>query len=298
MGALIECVANFSEGRRGDVIESIVRAIAATPGASLLGYESDVDHHRAVVTFVGAPDPVAEAAFAGIARAAELIDLERHSGQHPRIGAADVVPFVPLRGTDMGACVQLARRLGARVGEELRLPVFLYERAALQEANRNLADIRRGGYEGLKRSILTGAPPQPDFGPRALGRAGGCVIGARELLIAFNVFLATDDVTVARRIARRIRASSGGLPHVKALGVLARGQAQVSMNLTNYRVTSIARVVMAIEDEARRRGVDIASSQIIGLIPADALSKAEAVRLRVENYAPARILETQLRRIE
>ncbi len=298
MSALIECVANFSEGRRGAIIERIVGAIAGVTGATVLAYESDADHNRAVVTFVGAPQAVADAAFAGIARAAELIDLDQHHGQHPRIGAADVVPFIPLRGADMEECVRLARRLGARVGAELRLPVFLYEHAAQQETNRNLADIRRGGYESLKRRIATGAPPQPDFGPRALGPAGGCVIGARDLLIAFNVFLATDDVAIAKGIARSVRASSGGLPHVKALGLRVRGQAQVSMNLSNYRVTSIARVVSAIEQEARRFGVHIDSSQIIGLIPGDALSAAEAEQLRVENYAPARILEWQLARIE
>ena len=297
MSALIECVANFSEGRRRAVIETIVGAISDTPGVTVLGYERDADHNRAVVTFVGAPEAVAEAAFAGISRAAELIDLDQHSGQHPRIGAADVVPFVPLHGADMGDCVRLARSLGSRVGEELGLPVFLYERAALQETNRNLAAIRRGGYESLKRRITTGAPPQPDFGPRKLGRAGGCVIGARDLLIAYNVFLSTKDVTVAKHIARRIRASSGGLPHVKALGFLARGQAQVSMNLTNYRVTSIPQVVAEIEREARAFDTDIASSQIIGLIPQDALAAAEAERLRVENYGPARILEWQLARI-
>lgn len=298
MGALIECVANFSEGRRGAVVESIVSAIARTPGTTVLGYESDVDHNRAVVTFAGAPEPVAEAAFAGIARAADLIDMEQHRGQHPRIGAADVTPFVPLRGVNMDDCVRLARKLGARVGDELQLPVFLYERAALQASNRNLADIRRGGYESLKRSIVAGDSPQPDFGPRRLGKAGGCVIGARRILIAFNVFLTTDDVSVARRIARRIRASSGGLPHVKALGLLVRGQAQLSMNLTNYRTTSIARVVSAIEREARPLGVDIASSQIIGLIPGDALTEAESRRFRVENYGPERILEAQLAQLD
>ena len=298
MSALIECVANFSEGRRRTVVERIVESIAAVQGASVLAYESDVDHNRAVVTFAGGPQPVADAAFAAIARAAELIDLGQHQGQHPRIGAADVLPFVPLRGANMDDCVRLARRLGARVGAELRLPVMLYEQAALQETNRNLADIRRGGYETLKRTIASGAPPQPDFGPRALGPAGGCVIGARELLIAFNVFLSTDDVAVAKGIARSIRASSGGLPHVKALGLSVRGQAQVSMNLSNYRVTSIPRVASAIEQEARRLGVHIDSSQIIGLIPADALSAAEAEQLRVENYCPARILDWQLATIE
>ena len=243
MSALIECVANFSEGRRNAVIESIVAAIAGVPGATVLDYEGDIDHNRAVVTFVGPPTAVAEAAFAGISRAADLIDMDQHLGQHPRIGAADVVPFVPLRGAIMGDCVRLARALAARVGDELRLPVFLYERAALQEANRNLADIRRYGYEGLMRKLAAGEPPLPDYGPRRPGKAGGCVIGARDLLIAFNVFLTSGDVAIARHIARGIRASSGGLPHVKALGLRVRGQAQVSMNLTDYRVTSIARVV-------------------------------------------------------
>ena len=298
MSALIECVANFSEGRRSAVIESIVGAIASTPGATVLGYESDIDHNRAVVTFVGAPAAVAEAAFAGTSRAADLIDMDAHRGQHPRIGAADVVPFVPLRGASMDDCIRLARALAARVGDELRLPVFLYERAALQDANLNLADIRRGGYEGLKRKLAAGEPPVPDFGPRALGNAGGCVIGARDLLIAFNVFLSSDDVAVARQIARRIRSSSGGLPHVKALGLRVRGQAQVSMNLTKYRVTSIARVVKAIEREARTFGIEIASSQIIGLVPTDALTAAEAARLRVENYSPARTLEWHLDKIK
>jgi len=197
----------------------------------------------------------------------------------------------------MDDCVRLARALAARVGDELRLPVFLYERAALQEANRNLADIRRGGYEGLKRKLAVGEPPLPDYGPRRPGKAGGCVIGARDLLIAFNVFLTSDDVAIARHIARRIRASSGGMPHVKALGLRVRGQAQVSMNLTDYRVTSIAQVVEAIEREARTFGIDIASSQIIGLIPAEALTAAEAAQLRVENYSAERILEWHLEKI-
>ena len=294
MSALIECVANFSEGRRSAVIESIVAAIAGAPGATVLAYESDSDHNRAVVTFVGAPAAVAAAAFAGISHAADVIDMAQHRGQHPRIGAADVVPFVPLRGASMDDCVRLARALAARVGAESRLPVFLYEQAALQEANRNLADIRRGGYERLRRNLASGEPPLPDYGPRRLGKAGGCVIGARDILIAFNVFLSTGEVAVARHIARHIRASSGGLPHVKALGLRVRGQAQVSMNLTDYRATSIVRVVAAIEQEARSLGAEIASSQIIGLIPADALTAAEAERISVENYSPARILEWHL----
>ena len=298
MSALIECVANFSEGRRPDVIDSIVRAIADTDGAVVLGYESDADHNRAVVTFVGTPDQVADAAFAGIRRATELIDMERHRGQHPRIGAADVVPFIPLRNASMGDCAQLARWLGARVGKSLQLPVFLYEHAALQEYNRSLADIRRGGYERLTQTIAAGEPPQPDFGPREMGKAGGCVVGARELLIAFNVFLTTADLAIARKIARAIRESSGGLPHVKALGFRIRGKAQVSMNLTNYRQTSMHHVFEAIQDEAREYGANIASSEIIGFIPQDALQEGDVAELKIVNFSPDRVLEERLADLE
>ena len=237
---------------------------------------------------------IGAAAFAGIQRAAKLIDLEQHCGQHPRIGAADVIPFVPLRGASMDDCVALARELGERVGDTLGLPVFLYERAAMQAANRNLADIRRGGYERLKFSLPRGEPPLPDFGPPRVGAAGGCVIGARDLLIAYNVFLDTANVTVARQIARAVRTSSGGLPHVKALGFLVRGRAQVSMNLTDYRVTSIARVTEAIRAEAQQLGVSIASAEIIGLIPQDALTEADALALQIENFDRSKVLEYQL----
>ncbi len=298
MSALIECVANFSEGRRPDVIESIVHAINHTDGAVILGYERDADHNRAVVTFVGAPEPVADAAFAGIRRASQLIDMEGHHGQHPRIGAADVIPFIPLRHASMEDCTEFARRLGARVGNLLQLPVFLYERAALQDNNRNLADIRRGGYERLTQTIAAGEPPQPDFGPREMGKAGGCIIGARELLIAFNVFLTTADVAVARKIARTIRESSGGLPHVKALGFRVRGKAQVSMNLTNYRQTSMRRVFEAIQDESLQYGAKIVSSEIVGFIPRDALSDGDVAELKIVNFSPARVLEERLADLE
>lgn len=297
MTALVECVANFSEGRRPASVRQIVAAIRDVPGVIVLGAESDADHNRSVVTFVGAPDAATEGAFAGVRQAVELIDMERHRGQHPRVGAADVVPFIPLRGASMADCVEQARRLGARVGRELGLPVFLYEKAALQRTSANLADIRRGGYERLKQSIVMGEAPQPDFGPRQLGSAGACIIGARGPLIAFNVYLTTADVAVARRIARAIRASSGGLPHVMALGVRVKGAAQVSMNLTNYKVTSIQLAVAAIRREAKRWDVDIASSEIVGLIPRDALSESEAVAFKVGNYSLERVLEYRLRQL-
>ena len=294
MGALVECVANFSEGRQQTVIDSIVGTIDSANGVIVLGAESDPDHNRAVVTFVGPPDRVSDAAYAGIQRAGELIDLERHRGQHPRIGAADVIPFVPLREVGMAETVALARKLGKRVGETLNLPVFLYEQAALQEGNRNLADIRRGGYERLKGRIAVGEPPIPDFGPGRLSSAGGCVIGARNLLIAFNVFLDSPDVAIARAIARAIRQSSGGLPHVKALGLFVKGRAQVSMNLTNYKMTSMRCVVEAIRIEARRLGVKMAASEIIGLLPQDALSEVDVAYLQIENFDQSRVLEHQL----
>lgn len=294
MEKLVECVANFSEGRRAHVVDEIVSAIAAQAGISVLGAESDIDHNRSVVTFVGAPQAISAAAFAGIQVAAELIDMTRHRGQHPRIGAADVIPFVPLRNVTMADCADLARSLGARVGHELQLPVFLYADAALQESNRNLVAIRRGGYERLRETIETGRAPQPDFGPRRLGSAGGCAIGARDILIAFNVYLTTSDLSVARKIARAIRASSGGLPHVQALGFFVNGKAQVSMNLTNYRVTSLRDVVEKIRAEADRFNFEIESSEIIGLIPQAALAHASVSELQIANFSPERLLETHL----
>ncbi len=297
MSALVECVANFSEGRRPAVIDRIVGAIDSASGVALLGAESDADHNRAVVTFVGAPDRISDAAFAGIQIASELIYMDRHHGQHPRIGAADVIPFVPLRDVSMADCVNIAHGLAERVGETLHLPVFLYERAALQEANRNLADIRRGGYERLKVALERGAPPIPDFGPRQMGSAGGCVIGARNLLIAYNVFLDTADVTIAREIARAIRQSSGGLPQVKALGLLVGGRAQVSMNLTDYRVTSMRCAVAAIRAEARQLGAAVASSEIIGLLPQDALTETDVVELQIANFDQSRVLEYQIAKL-
>ena len=246
------------------------------------------------MTFIGAPTAVAEAAFAGIRAAADHIDMSLHRGQHPRIGAADVIPFVPLRNVTMAECVESARSLGARVGEELHLPVFLYGEAALQETNRDLSAIRRGGYERLKGSIETGRLPQPDFGPNKMAGAGGCIIGARHILIAFNVFLTTADVSIAKAIARAIRESSGGLPQVKALGLFVKGKAQVSMNLMDYRVTSMGNVVERIRQEAEGYGVRIDCSEIIGLIPKVALAGASVSQLQITNFGPERVLEYHL----
>ena len=295
---IVECVANFSEGRRAEIDAEIVDAIAGSAGVDVIGSESDTDHNRSVVTFVGAPRAVADAAFAGIEIAAAKIDMNQHRGQHPRIGAADVIPFVPLRNVNMAECVELARSLGARVGEALRLPVFLYGEAALQADNRELSAIRRGGYEALRESTKTGVAPQPDFGPRLLGSAGGCAIGAREILIAYNVYLATADATIAKAIARAIRTSSGGMPGVKALGFFVQGKAQVSMNLTDYRVTSMSAAFERIRHLAAEYGVGIDHSEIIGLIPRAALAGSSAADLQILNFGPERVLESFLDRYQ
>ena len=229
---IVECIPNFSEGRRSEVIASIKDAISKVEGVTLLDQHSDEDHNRTVFTFSSSPQAVVEAAFASIKTAAELINLDEHEGEHPRIGATDVVPFVPISGISMEECVRLAKDLGKRVGEELRIPVYLYEAAATKPERTNLENIRRGEYEGLRESILSDPSKKPDFGPTELGSAGATVIGARPPLIAFNVYLDTDDVDIAKKIAKTVRQSSGGLPFVKGLGLLVEGRAQVSMNLT------------------------------------------------------------------
>ncbi len=294
MKKIVACVANFAEGRRDAIVAEIVNSIADVSGVEVLGFESDMDHNRSVATFIGAPHAVAEAAFAGVQVAAAKIDMNRHRGQHPRIGAADVIPFVPLRNVTIAECIELARTLGARVGEALQLPVFLYAEAALQDENRELSSIRRGGYEGLRQSIATGKTPQPDFGPRRMGEAGGCVVGARDILIAFNVYLATTDVSIAKAIARAIRESSGGMPCVKALGFVVKGKAQVSMNLTDYRVTSMGAAFERIRQLAAEYGVDIDRSEIIGLMPGAALTGSSATDMQIMNFGPERILESFL----
>ncbi|MGB2911358.1 MAG: glutamate formimidoyltransferase, partial [Anaerolineales bacterium] len=247
---IVECVANFSEARRPQVVESVIEAITSVGGVALLDRHSDLDHNRTVLTFVGPSDEIEEAAFRAIAKAAELISLDVHTGEHPRIGATDVVPFVPISGVSMEECVDIARRLGQRVGEKLEIPVYLYEEAAARPERRNLENIRRGQYEALKEEIGTNPERAPDFGPACIGPAGATVIGARHPLIAYNVYLTSDDVSIAKKIAKAVRHSSGGLRYVKALGMLVEGQAQVSMNLTNFRRTPLARVVEMIRQES------------------------------------------------
>lgn len=291
---LIECIPNFSEARRPEVIDQIVAAVNSVPGVHLLDRSSDLDHNRTVLTFVGTPEAVEEAAFRAIRTAAQLIDLNHHRGEHPRIGATDVCPFVPLEGVSMEECVALARRLGARLGRELEIPVYLYEYAATRPDRVNLENIRRGQYEGLKEEIATNPDRFPDFGPPRLGPAGATVIGARDPLIAFNVYLTTDEVEIAKRIASAIRHSSGGLRYVKALGLLVEGRAQVSMNLTNYQKTPLARVVEMIRREAARYGVGIHHSELVGLIPQRALVDAAVWYLQLDAFQPDQVLESRL----
>jgi glutamate formiminotransferase/formiminotetrahydrofolate cyclodeaminase len=292
--AIVECVPNFSEARRPEVVESIMNAIQAVPGVHLLDRHSDADHNRTVLTFAGGPKDVEEAAFQAISKAAKLIDLEQHHGEHPRIGATDVVPFVPVSGVTMQECVEIAQRLGKRVGNELGIPVYLYEEAATRPERHNLENIRRGQYEALKKEIATNPERIPDFGPRAVGPAGATVIGARQFLIAFNVYLSTADVTIAKKIAKAIRYSSGGLRYVKALGLLVEGRAQVSMNLTNFTETPVALVVEMIRSEAIRYGVSIHHSELVGLIPEAALVDVAVWHLQLDGFKPEQVLEQRL----
>lgn len=298
MKRLIECVPNFSEGRDFAVVEEIVRAMQSVEGIVVLGREMDRDHNRSVVTFVGPAERVSEAAVRGVARAAELIDLNRHTGEHPRIGAADVVPFVPLEGTTMEECVALAHRTGEEIWRRCGVPVYYYEAAARSPERANLADLRRGQFEGLREEVRTNPARRPDVGGPDLHRtAGATVVGARKFLIAYNIYLATADVAAARRIARKVRASSGGLPFVKAMGVEVKGRAQVSMNLSDFEQTPVHVVFEAVKREAQAEGAAVESSEIIGLIPKKALEMAGAFFLQVENFHPGLVLENRLAEI-
>jgi glutamate formiminotransferase/formiminotetrahydrofolate cyclodeaminase len=294
MTTLIECIPNFSEARRPEVIDQIVAAIQSVGEVKLLDRSSDLDHNRTVLTFAGSPAGVEEAAFRAIQTAAELIDLDNHTGGHPRIGATDVVPFVPLDGASMDDCIAIAKRLGERVGGELNIPVYLYEAAATRPERANLENIRKGQYEGLKTEIESDPNRKPDYGPGKLPKAGATVIGARNPLIAFNVYLTTEDVDIAKKIARTVRQSNGGLRYVKGLGLLVDGRAQVSMNLTNFRETPIARVVEFIRREAERYGTGIHHSELVGLIPQEALVDAAVWYTQLDQFDKEQILESRL----
>ncbi len=296
MRPLVECVPNFSEGRRPQIIQAIVAALEESGGANVqvLDVSSDADHNRTVVTMVGTPAGVEAAMFAGIAKAAELIDLNHHTGEHPRLGATDVVPFIPIRDVSMADCVAIAKRLGQRVGAELNLPVYLYERAATRPERENLADVRKGEYEALKTEIATHSHRAPDFGPKQVGPAGATIIGARQFLIAYNIYLNTDDVAYAEKVAKAVRHLSGGLRFVKAKGFLVEGQAQVSMNLTDFTKTPIARVQEMVRREAARYGLVITRSELVGMIPQAALADAAQWYLQLDNLTPDQIIENRL----
>lgn len=291
---MIECIPNFSEGRRQDVIDAIGAAIGEVAGTAILDVHADADHNRSVITFAGADDAVAEAAFRAVRRAAELIDMREHRGEHPRVGATDVLPFVPLRGATLDQCVQIARAVGRRIGEELGLPVYLYEAAATRPDRAALPDLRRGEYEGLLAAIETDPARAPDFGPARLGPAGATIVGARPPLIAYNVYLNSGDVAIAKRIAKAVRGSSGGLRGVRALGLLVDGRAQVSMNLIDYKNTPLHRVVELVAREAAAYGATIVESELVGLIPEDALLDAARFYLRLHAMEESQLLERRL----
>lgn len=288
--ALIECVPNFSEGRNKATIEQIVSAIAQHP-VEILDYSSDPDHNRSVVTFVGHPDAVTDAMFSGVKRASQLIDMNKHDGVHPRIGAADVIPFIPLRNFSLEDCLILVQSFAKRVGSELSIPVYLYEDSATRPERKNLAYVRKHQFEQLKTTIVSDPDREPDFGPKQLSSAGASAIGVRKILIAFNIFLKTDDVDVARDIALKIRASSGGLPEVKALGLLVDGQAQVSINLIDYRQTTLFSIMDKVQKYAQAFGVSVARSELIGMLPEKALLDTAIAYLQLPQSTHQRILE-------
>jgi len=297
MTPLVECVPNFSEGRRIEVVDAIVNAMTSVPHVYLLGHEIDADHNRAVVTMVGSPETIGEAAIRGVETAIQYIDLTTHRGEHPRVGAADVIPFVPIRGVSLADCVEIAKNAGSEIASRFNIPVYLYEAAATRPERRNLENIRRGQFEALRNEIGTNPDRYPDFGePRLHPTAGATVVGARKPLIAYNINLDTSDVSIAKEIAKRVRFSSGGLPFVKAMGVLLkdRTQAQVSMNLTDYEQTPVELVYETVKTEAEHYGVSIAGSEIVGLIPQKAIEQAVEFYLRVENFKPEMILENRL----
>jgi glutamate formiminotransferase len=292
---LIECVPNFSEGRRSEVVDEICAAITAVDGVSLLDRQSDPVHNRSVITFAGQDAAVAEGAFRGVEAAVRLIDLTTHEGAHPRMGAADVVPFVPLKGEDMPVCVAVAHAVGARVARELGVPVFYYEDAARREERRNLAAVREGQFEGLREAIGRDPDRAPDEGaPAVHPTAGATAVGARAPLIAYNIDLESRDLALAQEIARAIRERDGGLPNVKALGLALDDCVQVSMNLTDYRVTSMQDVFAAVQVRAVQAGVGIRRSEVVGLLPQDALVGLARSVLQATDFTAAQVLEARV----
>lgn len=296
--SIIECVANCSEGRNSETIHSLARSITTVQGVSLLDQHHDADHHRTVFTFAGSPDNVGQAAFDLVQTSTRLIDLRQHKGQHPRIGATDVLPFIPLGGATMSQCVDLAKSVGRRIGEELEIPVFLYEEACAHVHRNPLEIIRRGGLPGLAQRMESDPSWSPDFGPGILhATAGAIAVGARHPLIAYNIVLNTNNLGIAQAIAKAVRTSGGGLPALKALGMEleTKGLVQVSMNLTNYHQTSIQVAFERVQAEAEQRGVSVAGSELVGLVPREALTPGAAQYLKGDSRNSDPTLESRLR---
>lgn len=296
MARLIECVPNFSEGRNKELIEKILDEVRKVEDVKLLDYSSDKDHNRTVVTFIGEPENVLEATFNACKRASELIDMTKHTGEHPRMGATDVIPLIPISDVTMEEAIELSRKLANRIGEELNIPVFLYEKSATASHRENLAEIRKGQYEGMAEKLKK-EMWKPDFGPDELNiKSGVTAVGARMPLVAFNVNLGTNDITVAKKIAKAVRASSGGLKYCKALGIeiKERDIVQVSMNMVDYTKTPLYRVFDMIEREANRYGVNVIGSEVIGLVPMNALIDCADYYLKVENFDYGQILENRI----
>lgn len=297
MPPLVECVPNFSEGRKPETVRLIAEAIAAVDSACVLDIHIDPDHNRSVITFVASPEKIVKAAVNAVRRASELIDMRAHQGEHPRLGATDVLPFVPVRGVTMDDCVRLAHDAGRIIAGDLLIPVYYYERAALREDRVNLEDVRRGALELLREQITTLPDRAPDEGlARVHESAGAIAVGARPFLIAFNVVLNSTDITFAREIARKVRARNGGLPFVKALGfrLQTRKLVQVSMNLVNYEATGMTAVYDVIQREAQLLGVEIKSAEIVGLVPRNAIDRNAAYFAKLENFSESKILEHQI----
>jgi glutamate formiminotransferase len=298
---MIECVPNFSEGRNAAIIDALVAAITSVPGVLLLHRTSDADHNRSVITFAGPEAAVVEAAVRAAIESTRTIDLTRHKGVHPRVGALDVLPFVPLGDTPLGKCVEIAHRAGERIWLEAGVPVYFYEAAAKQYGRTRLENVRRGEFEGLRSEVILDETRQPDLGgPTLHPTAGAVMVGARKFLIAYNINLATNDLAIAKDIARAVRTSSGGLPAVKALGLplLSKGQVQVSLNLTDFDETPIHVVYQAVSRLAAERGVEVAESELIGLAPRRAIEQAAAGMLKLSGFDSQRVIETRLETLQ
>ncbi|MBP1625451.1 MAG: Formiminotransferase-like protein [Acidobacteria bacterium] len=297
MKKIIECVPNFSEGRRKEVVDALAAALTGAPGVALLDIEMDAAHNRCVISAAGDPEGIAKGVIEAVGKAAELIDLRQHTGEHPRMGAADVIPFIPIANTTIEECIELSVRVAQAIAERYSIPVYLYEQSARTPARQDLAYVRKGQFEGIREEIRTNPERKPDFGPCEVHpSAGAAAVGARHPLIAYNIYLRSSDLGIAREIARSIRFANGGLRYLKALGfeIKERGQVQVSMNLTNYEATPISRVFDLVRREAERYGVPVASSEIVGLIPQKALDSSAEYYLRLENFSRDQILENRL----